>query len=196
MDDEFPVLKVTRLDSFLISIDIGVNTFGNFGWLALEDVLDILGGGGGIEVDSLFGPGFGQAMGSNTYSFYTPGNPEAILEFVENEFTPPMGGDPVLTVNGRISLDVRSSVGDFETGPVLSLDPNPATDRITLTTDVSSPFRSLRVMDINGKLIVDRKEFDPREGLDVSSYEAGTYLMIVATDEGYTSKKFVVASRQ
>ena len=192
-----PVLKVTRMDSFELAIDLGITTFGLFSWLSLEDALALLGGAGGIPVDSLIGPGIGQAMGSVSYSFYTPDTRGAILEFTETEFVPPMGGDPVLFVNGLVSLDVvPTSVSDFDLGPAISLSPNPAMDRLSIATDETSLFQSLQVFDIRGKEVLNRTAYDPREGLDVSTFQSGTYLLVVGTEKGYTSKKFVVASRQ
>lgn len=196
-DNDFPVLKVTRLDSFELGIEIGITPiFGGFQWLSLEDLIPLLGGLGGVDIDSLAGPGFGQPMGSTTYSFFTPDRKEAILEFQENEFTPPMGGEPIRTVSGLISADVTSSLDDFENGPTLTLAPNPVTDRLILTTEATGPFNSLQVIDLQGKILVNRKNFDHRQGLDVSSYDSGTYMMVVGTDEGYITKKFVVANRQ
>jgi hypothetical protein len=191
-DNDFEVLKVTRLDSFSLGIELQVPLFG---WVDLETLLSIFGGGGGdMGIDSLLG-GFGTPMGSVSYAFYTPDRKEAILEFQENEVTPPMSEEPVRTTSGRISADIPTATKEVNTGPAVILSPNPATDRLTLTTEATSPFSTIQVVDSQGKVVFNRRNFDPKEGLDVSNYTAGTYMLVVWSQEGYTTQMFVVANR-
>ena len=197
--NDFQVLKVTRQDSFELDLELGLTTLFGFSFLTIQEVLDLLDllGIGDIDIEGFVGPGFGQAMGTETYTFYTPDNPQALLEFTESTFTLPMGGDPVFTVNGLVNLDiVPTSVSDFEEGPAISLSPNPVSDRLLITTEESNSFQSLQVFDIQGKEMLSRQDYDPREGLDVSAFDSGIYLLLVGTEKGFTSKKFVVTSRQ
>lgn len=190
--NEFEVLKVTRLDSFSLGVELQVPFLG---WVDLEALLAIFGGGGGdMDIDSLLG-GFGTPMGTVSYAFYTPDRKEAILEFQENEFTPPMEDEPVRVTNGLISADIPSATNEVNAGLVLTLSPNPATDRLTLTTAAMTPFKTIQVLDSQGKVVLTRQNFDPRQGLDVTNYAPGAYMLVVRTEDGYTTQRFVVANR-
>jgi hypothetical protein len=79
----------------------------------------------------------------------------------------------------------------------IALSPNPATDvvRLDLELDKTAAEVTVRILDINGKLVRTEQLENVHKGtysFDVKSLSTGTYFMTVVTPEGFRTKKFQV----
>ena len=57
--------------------------------------------------------------------------------------------------------------------------PNPATDKITIETPVTSINGQLSIMDVNGQQLITRQVTDPKTQIDISTLAAGIYFVRV-----------------
>ncbi len=79
----------------------------------------------------------------------------------------------------------------------IALSPNPATDVVRLDLELDKPADEItvRILDINGKLVRTQQIDNVQKGtysFDVTGLSTGTYFMTVVTPEGFRSKKFQV----
>lgn len=79
----------------------------------------------------------------------------------------------------------------------ISLSPNPTTDIVRLDLDLDKPADevTVRILDINGKLVRTQQLDNVHKGtysFDVTALSTGTYFMTVVTPEGFRTKKFQV----
>jgi hypothetical protein len=70
----------------------------------------------------------------------------------------------------------------------LKVYPNPTTDIVTVVFQNSMPF-TLRLLDLQGKLIEEKTNNTPIQMLDIRSFEAGIYLLEVQTEAGVATYK-------
>ena len=83
----------------------------------------------------------------------------------------------------RLSLDVQE----------MGLFPNPASDRISLTNVSADMINSVRILDINGQLMSIEAANQAIQGMDVSSLDAGMYIMRVEfIDNSTQAQRFIV----
>ena len=67
--------------------------------------------------------------------------------------------------------------------------PNPVDDVLNIQYQVPKAIKSIRILDINGRIILNSNGFD--KYLDVSGLQSGLYLLMVQTDYGLLTKKFL-----
>lgn len=82
------------------------------------------------------------------------------------------------------------SVEDVELNQLVKIFPNPATDQITLRTDLQ--LESYQIFDSFGRL-VDQGVFNQSLQVNLSSLTYGVYFLQAKTDRGVVKKKFVVS---
>lgn len=72
-----------------------------------------------------------------------------------------------------------------------SLFPNPANDRITLSTEINSE-KELRIFNLNGSELLFEKSSNQTTDLDISELNKGLYIIEVQTKKGIYRSKFMV----
>lgn len=90
----------------------------------------------------------------------------------------------VLTI---ITLGVEDNIALSE---VIKLYPNPTINFIKI--DVGTIEKaSIKIFDLSGKLVLDKKNYNPKEVLNISSLKIGVYFVNIESDKGNTMKKFI-----
>jgi hypothetical protein len=94
-------------------------------------------------------------------------------------------------------LDIYVGEEEFEAPTTsLSVFPNPATDRITLTTELGQPqMVNITLTDINGRLVYEKNSQSSgllSEEIDVSGLNKGVYLLHLTADGKKESRKVMV----
>jgi len=195
LGNDYPVLKVTQQDSFAFLIDVGLTALGSFSWISLPDLLEQFGPilGEDLDVDAFIGF-LPEPQGTTSYVFYTPGSKRAILQFEETQAISPIDSTMTTTiVNGSLSAEVLSSIDDLDNSFDIDITPNPASELIYIKTPVDRPLKSIQIMDMQGRIALTSSSYEQQHGLDVSTLDQGTYLLIVGTDDGYSWQRFVVS---
>lgn len=67
--------------------------------------------------------------------------------------------------------------------------PNPAFDKIEIKADKGIEVVSIRVFDINGKVVFESSRF--KNSIDISEFKSGIYFVVLSTSKGTVQKKFV-----
>lgn len=98
---------------------------------------------------------------------------------------------------GKVEKDIKvgSSINNIEVDNKIELFPNPAVDKVTLTTSETFKKFNITIIDVLG----DKKVFNQENGkttgnttLDVSALSKGLYLVEIATEKGSSIKKLVI----
>jgi hypothetical protein len=79
---------------------------------------------------------------------------------------------------------------DNITNQAFQIYPNPATNSIAVTTD--KPMKSLQVFDITSRLVLQKTTLKAEETIDLSSIEAGTYMVTVTFKDGTISQQKLI----
>lgn len=86
-----------------------------------------------------------------------------------------------------------SSVSDIPSASEIALFPNPSNGNITIQLPKAEQINSLRVMDVNGKLVAEQSVSTSLSVLSVDwNLPAGTYLVQLQFDVGVVTKKLLV----
>lgn len=99
-----------------------------------------------------------------------------------------------------VRLNIAPLVGVDETldaANVIEISPNPANNKINLNIDLEEMHdrTSLRILDINGRLIMDRSLENVQQQtlqIDVSNYAQGAYFLHFITKDGVRTERFIV----
>jgi hypothetical protein len=67
--------------------------------------------------------------------------------------------------------------------------PNPAIDKLTITTTNNLTIQQLQLLDISGKII---ESYDNTMYMNISQLENGIYILQIQTNKGIVNKKVVV----
>jgi len=85
---------------------------------------------------------------------------------------------------------VTLGIDDEILSKVVKLYPNPAVNFIKL--DIGAIEKaSIKVFDINGKLVLDNKNYNSKEVLNISNLKIGIYFVKIKSNKGNTMKKFI-----
>ena len=90
------------------------------------------------------------------FSSYIPSNPPAFMEFDYLEYV---------------------GIEDYEQN--ISLYPNPATNMLTITTDMPSE-KDIQVVDLFGRVLLEQKSEDLQIKMDISRLSSGCYLLRIS----------------
>ncbi len=82
-----------------------------------------------------------------------------------------------------------ASIGDEEFSKI-QVYPNPADQDLSIQHSYLGEVM-IRILDVNGKTILERRSSDQRVQLDISSFTPGTYILLIAHGNELTSKKFI-----
>ena len=84
-----------------------------------------------------------------------------------------------------------STIGSDNVGPLeFSVSPNPTTGRLTLQLNQQEPYE-VSVYDVNGKVLWSSKFESQVSEIDLSTFAAGQYLLVVRTKDKYGVKTIV-----
>lgn len=98
----------------------------------------------------------------------------------------------------RLDLDIAVNTNAPELADnVMSLFPNPTTDRLTVDVALDAPATAMVVVSSIDSKVVAVREFDNLQEeqveFNVSNLAAGTYIVTLVTEKGFKAQKFVVA---
>ncbi|MBK9147345.1 MAG: T9SS type A sorting domain-containing protein [Flavobacteriales bacterium] len=96
-----------------------------------------------------------------------------------------VSGDTIGTVHSDDYL-ITLSVDEIANHPS-NITPNPANDRIQLTSTEPGPF--IRITDLNGRVILTRRVAATNETIDVHSLQPGAYLLQI---DGFAPQRFMI----
>lgn len=122
-----------------------------------------------------------------------------IIPDVDNGFTFTDFGSPALSVallTSEIDSDVETVLaeGSFE----LELFPNPVSEQLRTTLNLKTPssYLTYQISDVSGKLLFEHREDSAvqtdQATFDVTRLPQGQYFLKVITEQGFTTKPFVV----
>lgn len=166
----FDVLKVTQTDVVSTSIELGIGLNGSIIlWIDASAFLGGFAGGGDEE--------------TVTYKFLSADSKESILEVIEERVPIDTMGNTELIVTGRVKASLITSNKDhFEEIADLEVFPNPASNELNLTTELSGEIEEVRISNAYGQLL-RRYEGSDLGKIDVSSLSSGNYILEVFTQK-------------
>lgn len=123
------------------------------------------------------------APGSGTITFYAAGNNV-------NNNNNDNGDDPAVAPNLVITESAVSSVENFTWEEDIYVFPNPAMNVLNINLPESKKV-TVKILDIQGKLILSESLPNNRFILDISDLGAGTYLIVMEGDLNTTRKFFI-----
>lgn len=87
-------------------------------------------------------------------------------------------------------ISVRTSIDETS----LSLYPNPAADKVTVSVAGVDKIESIRLVDLSGKVVYEWKQdtFGKTQKMGLHSFSAGIYLVQLETPQGLLSKRLVI----
>ena len=83
------------------------------------------------------------------------------------------------------------SVENLILDDVVSIFPNPSSDKITIETSPTPTKSQLSLMNLNGQQLITRQITEPKTQLDISSLPSGVYFVRLTTDRMVEVEKFV-----
>jgi len=92
-------------------------------------------------------------------------------------------GTILKTTSGGIGID------EFSQKIGLKIYPNPAQDRIFISTTETAVFEEVSVFSLNGSLVLKPEHY--KNGIDVSGLTSGVYVLQLTTKKGVAKSKFV-----
>jgi len=142
-----------------------------------------------ISLDYLFFSNVGTVT-QTTYSYYKDGSPMSVPVFrsTHTNINVPLmqidyTTDSLESFENQLLGNTTFQVSGF------SIVPNPATDFITIQTKNNESIRNLKIVDMNGRIII---ESNPIENtFDLSQLQKGTYFAQIKTDSGTFVKKII-----
>ena len=140
-------------------------------------------------------------VGSRTWTFdWTApaagsGNLKLYGAFVAANGNGTNSGDQVilssLAVNENLSAGIAEAI-DIAANWIVY--PNPAKDKISLETiDSDNTINTVEIIDITGKQlkIIENETLSQNKTIDISDLQSGVYVLIINTDKGRVTKKFI-----
>ena len=97
----------------------------------------------------------------------------------------------ILFFSGYQSTDLGTKL--FEK-TAFQIYPNPANNKLNFKGDTSGKI-SVSLWSINGKQLINNKVIEPKEGLDVSGFESGTYILRIESKNGGVSHQKIVLNK-
>jgi hypothetical protein len=96
------------------------------------------------------------------------------------------------SMSGTITVENNLGVNDFKIGESFKLSPNPSNSLITLSFRNIINQGSIDIYDLTGKVVFNKKLSNSNvDSIDVSDWSEGLYLILVKSDEGSQTKRFV-----
>ena len=83
-----------------------------------------------------------------------------------------------------------TAIPEFLPDDIVRIYPNPAFSEIFIESDFS--FNRIQIMNISGKLFIDKTLSIPKEPINISQLPAGIYIAILSSDSKSVSKKIVI----
>lgn len=100
---------------------------------------------------------------------------------------------PILTNKATSTFKTLDTLGtqDFDFSNYLALYPNPAKDVLNITATQSIEIKSLAIYDILGQLVIAVPNAKSVAAIDVSKLKTGNYFIILKSEKGNSSMKFI-----
>lgn len=171
-------VELTAGDDFYISLELSV---GGQPYDRTSDVPVLLGGGSRTIVESAANEG---------ESFYHNGT-----EWVDfYDYDDPSGFDNTgnFCIKGLVMLTAPNDVGAVKKDIKLNVYPNPVSELLNVTTLDGENILKVRMVDITGKLVLQKATHTNIYQLQVSELKAGIYHLIVGTETGVYYEHIVV----
>ena len=96
-----------------------------------------------------------------------------------------------LTVKA-VATDSLLGVNDISDEATFSVYPNPATNFITVSSNINLAINSIEMFDINGRMVkrISYKDISNPE-VNISDIAAGVYMMKISSNNGVATKKII-----
>ena len=134
--------------------------------------------------------GLGSAAGTTIYSNAKLTNPDmskakalAYIDTIQNYVNPRID----------VCLGLRVGINEVNVNSSVHVFPNPASSEFMVVSNDLISVRSISLSDITGKVVYSRNGIlTSQEKIDVKSFTAGIYMLIVTTDKGKAIKRVVI----
>lgn len=132
-------------------------------------------------------PGYSGNTGWITSSFQGP----VLNSIVEYRFT--FTSDGINTNKDGWMIDdiivngLMMDINENGANSFIQVFPNPTSDFITVKLDKAEQFKSAKIMDVLGKIILTTNQ----ASIDISNFESGIYFMEITTTEGKVVKRII-----
>ncbi|HEY0090973.1 MAG TPA: T9SS type A sorting domain-containing protein, partial [Flavobacterium sp.] len=97
---------------------------------------------------------------------------------------------PIVTNTATTTIEALGA-NDFNFSDYFTLYPNPAKDVLYLKADESNQFKSVRIFNIMGQLVLAISGSATNSEIDVSDLKAGNYFIKVSTNKGSSNHRFL-----
>jgi len=124
-------------------------------------------------------------------NFYLLSNPYPVyLRFVFSSDSIQTNKEGWMIDNISICLGCGNCLGinEAENKELISIFPNPATDELTIETQLTS---EIEISNLEGQVVKKFEVNDGKLSIDISDLNSGIYIIRVQTDKGITTKKFI-----
>jgi len=104
---------------------------------------------------------------------------------------------PLVNAHAAIELAIQqleTTVSIQQAKPtqaVISIFPNPVNDAVTVVTQPESRISSYSLISIGGKTIFQKQNPSTEETIDMASFPAGVYILLVQTDSGIFTERII-----
>ena len=90
------------------------------------------------------------------------------------------------------TIDSAEESGEIETAKPIGIHPNPATDKVEVTTDEGSMISSIQIVSITGEAVANFRNINQNSTtIDVATFERGMYILNVVSEKGTESIKMI-----
>jgi hypothetical protein len=198
----FYIVHRIETDGGLDGGTIEVSHNNGISWVNLiQDTINLLQIGGNMytlndTVASLGKPGFSGSAGWDDItieyqgSFYDDTMDTITLRFI-------FASDAIETnqdgwMFGFISVGgIFEGIDEIRNDNLISIDPNPASDKLLLHRTKSSPNQTVQIMNNSGQVLYNNVSFFP-ETIDVKQFTNGIYVLKYSDGKNFAIKRFVV----
>ncbi len=184
------VLQMRRTETTSNSFEIGLLFLGQPLWLPADELLALLGGGGGGTDPGI--PALGGEQMTTSYLFFTDDLKTSVIEFSENTTLDSLGAVIDIQITGRISGDITSANKElsFDDGGY-RVYPNPANNYLDIECNLT--IRDVNIYNMNGVLQFNLGTLGiGTHSLDIGNINSGVYIIKYINEESEVeTRKFV-----
>ena len=98
---------------------------------------------------------------------------------------------PIVTNKATSKFETTLNIQDFEFSNYFSLYPNPVNEELNIIGKQNIKLQSLTIYDILGQVVIAVPNAKSGSKIDVSKLTSGNYFVIVKSDKGISSMKFI-----
>lgn len=180
------VLQVKRVETTSNSFEIGLLFLGQPLWLPADELLALLGGGGGPDPGL---PALGGEQTTTSYLFLTDDLKTSVIEFNENPTFDSLGVVIDLQISGTISGDIISGTEELSLSDGgYQVYPNPAQEYLRISHPENKKIGlKVELFSAQGQLVQHYDSYSLDSKIPITELESGQYfLRITEANKSYT----------